>query len=184
MLTAAIPAYAYWAGTMFIHSIYDPQSTANDVAFVLPFIVAAMAYLGLRMHLVKRSQARLSRYRDWMEKTLQEHKQARLEGREHELEDLTISAGDVKQAGWELITGRRRVKMCIAGLAILGVLVALGVGVIALCWGNWWLEGGYKCTAPGVVVHNQLDPQAYENPMMAQPVNLCDPGVFTLRWSR
>ncbi|MCA8162013.1 hypothetical protein [Burkholderia cepacia] len=184
MLSTAVPAYAYWAGNLYIHTIFDPQETANRVAFIVPFILAAMAYLGLRMHFVRRSQARLSRYRDWMEKTLQEHKQARLEGREHELDDLTISASDVKQAGWELIVGRRKVKWYVAGLATLSLLVALCVGVIAVCWGNWWLEGGYKCTAPGVVVHNQLDPQDYENPMMAQGVNLCDGGVFTLRWSR
>lgn len=182
MPNTTVPAYAYWAVQPYFHSMTDPQGTADVVAlFGVLGALVLLAIIGFRFWAFRRKQARLQRWHGWMVRKLDEFKQARRVGREHELDDLTFSAADIQETETELRHGRRVGHYYTAAFTVLGLFLALCIWMIVTCWGQWWLEGGYQCTdaVPGQIVTNQLDPEGLQQTMLGGRVNVCALGMFT-----
>lgn len=183
MLSTTVPAYAYWAGQSYVPSLLDPAGTAALVVIALVVVLTVMALVALRYLIFRRRHAVHVHNHEWMTNKLEQFKQARRDGREHEGDDLDFSPADIKKLAWDIRAERRHGHFFVAGLAFLGPLAALCIWAFAMCWANWWVEGGYQCNAPGTpakaVVYNQLDPEALQTTQVGGRVNLCAPGIFT-----
>ncbi|MCA8287651.1 hypothetical protein [Burkholderia vietnamiensis] len=182
MQSTTVPAYAYWAGQSYIPSLLDPAGTAALVVIALVVVLTVMALVALRYLIFRRRHAVHVHNHEWMTNKLEQFKQARRDGRQQEGDDLDFSPADVKKLAWDIRAERRHGHFFVAGLAFLGLLAALCIWAFAICWAHWWVEGGYRCNAPGTppnIVYNQLDPEALQTTQVGGRVNLCAPGIFT-----
>ncbi|MBJ9920697.1 MULTISPECIES: hypothetical protein [Burkholderia] len=182
MLSTTVPANAFWVGPSFVPSLLDPMGTADLAAVGIFVVLVIMALLSYRFWVFRRQHAIHVHNHAWMTNKLEQFKQARRDGRQHEGDDLDFSPADVRKLEWDIRAERRHGHFFVAGLAFLGLLAALCIWVFAIAWANWWVEGGYQCNASGTqpnIVYNQLDPEGLQTNVLGQRVNLCSPGIFT-----
>ncbi|NTX44819.1 hypothetical protein HT749_15540 [Burkholderia cepacia] len=182
MPSTTVPAYAYWAGHSYYPSLLDPLGTADLLLLGILPIVLLTLILGFRFWVFRRKQAKLQRWHGHMVRKLDEFKQARREGRQDELDDLTFSANDIHEAEAELKRGHHQGVFFALGFSVLALLLSLCLALIATSWAHWWLEGGYKCATTDQPVYNQLDPDGHQQTTFGGRVNLCAPGLFTHPW--
>ena len=183
MQSTTVPSAAYWAGHSYVPSLLDPAGTAALVVLMLVAVLTVLALGAFRYWIFRRRHAIHVHNHEWMTNKLEQFKQARRDGRQHEVDDLDFSPADVQKLAGDIRAERRHGHLFVAGFAFLGLLAALGFWMITICWANWWVEGGYQCNAPGTppnaVVYNQLDPEALQTTQVGGRVNLCAPGIFT-----
>ncbi|HDR9217494.1 TPA: hypothetical protein QDB35_000163 [Burkholderia vietnamiensis] len=183
MLSTTVPAYAYWAGRSYVPSLLDPAGTAALVVTIQVVVLTVMTLIALRYWIFRRRHAIHVHNHEWMTNKLEQFKKARRDERQHEVDDLDFSPADVQKLAMDVRAERRHGHIFVAAFAFLGLLAALGFWMIAICWANWWVEGGYQCNAsgtpPNAVVYNQLDPEALQTTQVGARVNLCAPGIFT-----
>ncbi|HDR9236655.1 TPA: hypothetical protein QDB43_000340 [Burkholderia vietnamiensis] len=179
MLSTTLPAFAYWATPKFYSSLQDPQGTADLLLIVLAGLFFVALAIGLefwRFH--KRHHVR-EKNLQWMIDRMEAFTQARREGRTEQMDPLDFTKNDIWKLEQDVKRDRRNRFVIVGGLSLVGMLVALCLAVIVICWGHWWIEGGYKCDGAVQPVHNQLDPEGIQQTVLGGRVNLCSPGLFT-----
>lgn len=181
MQSTTVPAYAYWAGHSYYPSLLDPQGTASLVMLVLMGLLVVLPTLSYRFWNHRNVRARRQNNLDYMNKTWDAYTKARKAGPEQQVQAPDFQPGDIQKTEWSLKESRRNGYIYIALFSVLGLFAALLLATMAMCWGHWWIEGGYQCSAlgPGAVVYNQLDPEGLQTTVLNGHVNLCAPGIFT-----